>query len=323
MNYYSILSDTAPPPCQVKAQVTSSTNIATINKIRQGVLDGSIPSAVANSGATSNVGTKKDKAKQAYNLTRKRSSKIFQLPDGTRTPASIICLLHHNICQPARDIHIVPIIPTNLLISTAKFAEAGYIMVFDDKEVNVYDASNTKVIVTRQMILRGWLDKDANLYRIPLVPIVLNNNTNTVLVHKPPTQFLPDRPPPTKAVHNIYELETQPDLVRYLHAAAEFPTKQTWIAAIKNKQFAPWPGLTIKAVTKHHPESKETMKGHGRKGRSGLHSTKTKEPTSKPTAETNTDNKQAHPSPKRDNVFIKVFSAEEEGNATTFSNLTG
>ncbi len=62
-------------------------------------------------------------------------------------------------------------------------------MVFDDKEVYVYNASNMKVIVTRQAILKGWLDNDANLYRIPLVPIVLNNNTNTVLIRKPPTKF--------------------------------------------------------------------------------------------------------------------------------------
>jgi hypothetical protein len=127
-------------------QVTSSTCRTNINKVRQGVLDGSIPSAVANSGTTSNIGTKKDKAKQAYIPTRKHSFKIFQLPDGRRTPASNMCLLHHNIHQPVRDVHIFTNIPTNLLISTAKFAEAGYIMVFNGKEVNVYDASNTKVI---------------------------------------------------------------------------------------------------------------------------------------------------------------------------------
>jgi hypothetical protein len=162
-----------------------------------------------------------------------------------------MCLLHHNIRQPGRDVHIVPNIPTNLLISTA--SRSGIHTVFDDKEVNVHNTSNTKVIVTRQAILRGWLDKDANLYRIPLIPIFLNNNTNTVLVHKPPTKFLPDHPPPTKAVHNVYKLKMQPELIRYLYAAAGFLTKPSWIAAIKNKQFASWPGLTIKAIAQHHP----------------------------------------------------------------------
>jgi hypothetical protein len=86
--------------------------------------------------------------------------------------------------------------------------------------------------------------------------------------------------------------------------------------AIRNKQFASWPGLTIKATAKHYPESKETKKGRGQKGWSGLGSNKTKEPTIEPPAAPGIDNKQVHPSPKRYDVFIKVFSAEEEGYAT-------
>ena len=110
----------------------------------------------------------------------------------------------NDICQPAKDIHIVPDICKNSLISTTKFAKAGYMTVFDDKEVNVYDTQNTKVIVTWQAIIKGWFDKKANLWQIPLVPIVLNNNTDTVLVKKAPTEFLPNRPPPTEAIHNVY-----------------------------------------------------------------------------------------------------------------------
>ncbi len=135
--------------------------------------------------------------------------------------------------------------------------------------------------VSRAAILRGWLDKKANLWRIPLVPIVLKNNTDTVLANKPPTEFLPNCPPPIKAIHNVYELKTQPELVQYLHTSAGFPTKPTWIEAIKNNHCASWPGLTVKAVTKHFPESKETMKGHRRKGKNGLQSTKPTEPNIK------------------------------------------
>jgi hypothetical protein len=72
----------------------------------------------------------------------------------------------------------------------------------------------------------------------------------------------------------VYELKTQPELIPYLHAAAGFPTKPTWIKAITNKQFASWPRLTTKAIAKHYPESKETLKGHGQKTRSRLRSTK-------------------------------------------------
>ena len=43
-----------------------------------------------------------------------------------------------------------------MLPSTSNFANAGYITVFDKKEVNIYDASNTKKTVTRDAILKGW-----------------------------------------------------------------------------------------------------------------------------------------------------------------------
>jgi hypothetical protein len=122
--------------------------------------------------------------------------------------------------------------------------------------------------------LRGLLDQKANLWQIPLVHIVLKNNTDTVLLNKPPTEFLPDCPPPIEAIHNVYKLKMQPELVRYLDASAGFPTKPLWIEAIKNKQYTSWPGLKVRAVAKHFPKSKEMMKGNWRKGKSGLQSTK-------------------------------------------------
>ena len=165
-------------------------NITTCTQsIRRGVLDGSIPSAIAKSGATSPVGTKKDSSKHAFISTGKPSTKVFQLPDGMRTPASDIQQLLHNVRQPAKDVHIVPTIAKNSLLSIPKFATAGCITVFDGEEVNIYDAYNTKVIITREAILQGWFDKTANLWRVPLLPNVLNETTNTVLVSKTPTEY--------------------------------------------------------------------------------------------------------------------------------------
>jgi len=56
--------------------------------------------------------------------------------------------------------------------------------------------------------------------------------------------------------------------------AAGFPTKLTWIKAIKNQQYASWPGLTADVVARHYPDSEETLKGHGRKSPRGQRSTK-------------------------------------------------
>jgi hypothetical protein len=106
------------------------------------------------------------------------------------------------------------------------------------------------------------MDTKSNHWRIPLVEVVRNNNTDTITVNRPLTEFLLERPPPTDAIHNVYELKTQPELVRYYHAAAGFLTKPTWLRAIKNKQYALWPGLSIEAITRHYPDTEETPKGH-------------------------------------------------------------
>jgi hypothetical protein len=255
--------------------------------------------------------------------TGRASTKEFQLPDGTRTAARTISELPFEIRNPAKEIHNVPTIVENSLLSIPKMAEAGYITVFDDEQVNIYDARNTKVLVTRKAILRGWYDKTTKLWRLPLVPIVINENTDTVLTTKPPTEFLPKRPPANEAVHNVYELKTQPELIRYLHAAAGFPTKPTWIKAIKNKQFASWPGLTVQAVSKHFPESKETSKGHGRKIKSGLRSTKRSKEGATVDANDDDDEQAAALTERNHSIFLKVYDTEEDAVETIFTDQTG
>ena len=88
--------------------------------------------------------------------------------------------------------------------------------------------------MSRAAILRGWRCPKTKLWRIPLVKHVTNANTDTILCDRPLSEFLPERPPPTEAVANVYELKTQPELIRYYHATAGFPTKPTWVAVIKN-----------------------------------------------------------------------------------------
>ena len=292
-------------------------------QIKSGVRDGSIPSAVADTGATSSVGTTRDRKNHAFLPTGRQSNKAFHMPNGTVEAATEIDELHHDVRHPAKDIHIVPGIERDSLLSIPKFADANYFAIFDKDELNIYDANKTKVTVSRGAILRGWRCTETNLWRVPLIPHVINNNTDTILCDRPPTEFLPQRPPPTDAVFNVYELKTQPELVRYHHAAAGFPTKPTWLKAIKNKQFASWPGLTADAVIKHFPESEETHKGHGRKTRSGLRSTKT---TS--TTDDNDDDDIARtdfprPASKQKSIFITVYDLEDEAQLKMYTDQTG
>ena len=67
-----------------------------------------------------------------------------------------------------------------------------------------------------------------------------------------------------QAIHNVYELPSVEQTIRYLHAAAGFPTKATGLAAIRRHNYSSWPMVTVKAVHKFFPESEETQEGHMR-----------------------------------------------------------
>ncbi len=100
-------------------------------------------------------------------------------------------------------------------ISTVKFTKAGYVTVFDHDEVNIYDQCNIVITVSWAVILCGWRKPGTNaLWHIPLVPVICNNNVDTVLVKCPPSKYLPKRPPPSEAIHIVYELKMQPELVQ-------------------------------------------------------------------------------------------------------------
>jgi hypothetical protein len=121
--------------------------------------------------------------------------------------------LQHNVRHPPKDVHIVPGIKRDSLLSIPKFVNANYIAIFDKDEVHIYNANKTSILVSRGAILQGWRCKQTNLWCIPLIKNIKNNNTDTVLCDQSPTEFLPDRPPPSDAIHNVYELKTQPELV--------------------------------------------------------------------------------------------------------------
>ena len=67
--------------------------------------------------------------------------------------------------------------------------------------------------------------------------------------------FKKDRPSPAEAINNVYELPSIEPAIRYLHGAADFPTKATWLKAIRNGSYLSCPLVNIKNVNKHFPES--------------------------------------------------------------------
>jgi hypothetical protein len=75
---------------------------------------------------------------------------------------------------------------------------------------------------------------------------------------------------------NVYSLPTIQQSIKYLHAAAGFPVKETWIDATKNGNLITWTGLTTTTIRKHFLDSDETQQGHMKKQHQGVGSTRTK-----------------------------------------------
>ena len=100
--------------------------------------------------------------------------------------------------------------------------------------MSVYDGQTTTITVSRKAEMEGWYVPREKLWRIPLVKNVSNVKHQLVAVAKLLLQILQDGPPrPADQIVSAYELKTRPELIRYYHAAAGFPTKPTWVTAIK------------------------------------------------------------------------------------------
>eukprot|EP01082_Thalassiosira_pseudonana_P012372 g11214.t1 g11214 contig5:382941-386300(-) len=97
------------------------------------------------------------------------------------------------------------------------------------------------------------------------------------------------------------ELPSTEQAIRYLHAAAGFPPKTTWLKAIRAGNFVTWPGISAESVYKFFPESEETQKGHMDRQRKGVRSTKDK----------STQETQLTPMQREHDVFIKVYTQRD------------
>ena len=258
----------------------------TKNQIKNATIKRSIPTAVVDSGASSTcVKPAGEEAQESEcggyrwagppcRPTGKKSRKVFSMALGHTAPGGDVVDLPLPLREAAREGHTVEGTQNNLY-SVNRLVKQGYAALFTDDGFKVYDATNTKIRVSRDAVLNGYYCPDASLWRIPLL-----HDGEAAQASAPfrqsPQEILREGPPPaTNHINKVYELRAQPQLIRYYHAAAGFPTMRTWLKAIANGHYQSWLGLTEAAVQRHFPDSIETIKGHGRKIRMNLRSTKT------------------------------------------------
>ncbi len=135
-------------------------------------------------------------------------------------------------------------------------AENGYTTIFHkgNEGVTIHKSGTLTITTSEPPVLRGSKPTRSNLWT------VLTNG---------------DKPKHEEA-NNVYDLPSTKETIRYLHASAGHPVKDTWTKAIKAGNFTTWPGLSVKAVHKYFPESDETKQGHMNKQHQNVRSTKIK-----------------------------------------------
>ena len=161
---------------------------------------------------------------------------------------------------------MMPNLAQNSLLSARKFVDAKYVTVLTPEEVLMFEyLGDLQLTIFQEAILKGWRCKTSGFWRVPLNPMVINQNKDTILL---------DRPNPEHAVNSAYELPITEQLIRYLHACAGYPKKETWFKAVRSGNYVSWPGLNVKKVNIHYPDTYKTLKSHMQQVRLGIISTK-------------------------------------------------
>jgi hypothetical protein len=110
------------------------------------------------------------------------------------------------------------------LFGVGPLCDNGCRVLFDSASVTIFDKTDDSIL------LQGWREPTgAKLWRFSLLPD--NNASHHVSL---PT------PNDTPSALNATDLPSIGALVHYLHAAAGFPVKSTWLAAIKAGNYASW-----------------------------------------------------------------------------------
>ncbi len=207
-------------------------------------------------------------------------------------------------------------------------------MIYDAKEVNFYNARITKIVVSEAAILKGWRCPCAKLSRVPITKVVTNKNTDTLLLDHPHghdsinAMYQVETTTVTRDhircmgchtskehIHNVYELPSIEPSIQYLHGAAGFPTKPSWLKAIRRGNYNSWPLINVKNVAKYSPKSEEMQKGHMQGQRQGVRSTKRMEAT---LAKDNKD-LDAPPHDSKRDILITVYNLR----STMYTDQTG
>ena len=147
--------------------------------------------------------------------------------------------------------NIVPNLHSTL-ISVPKMAEHWYIAVFDKNEARIYDGTTTMITALEEPIIVAPRCDNMGLWKMTL------DLDYEILGRTSSDQFIAG----VDEANAIFDLPNSRQSLMYFHAAAGFPTKESFTDAVRAGNYATWTGLTTTLISKHFPDSNKMQKGH-------------------------------------------------------------
>eukprot|EP00804_Cyclotella_cryptica_P012520 CCRYP_017704-RB/>CCRYP_017704-RB protein AED:0.24 eAED:0.24 QI:0/0/0/1/0.5/0.33/3/0/909 len=281
--------------------------------IQHGVADGSIPSAISDTGTTSTAGA----LHNPFHSTTQPSTKVFLLPTGGTAQATHTSQLMLNVRAPANQVDIVPNL-TQTLLSGSKFADAGYTAVIRSTSTPL-PSSRVTGAHTPGFGECPYVKSPATSTTIPssLTLLVEQNPVTQGTSYHPQKKSAPSLQHPGHGSSTPSSMSTSYPVSNKLFGTSMpqqvFPPKQHGWQQFGRGNYDTWPLVTVANVHKHFPQSEETQQGHMRSQRQGVRSTKTTR-HAPPTIPSHTT-----PSLPHHDIFVKTYDTRD----TVYSDQTG
>ena len=173
--------------------------------------------ALADSGATTHLF---HPSAPVDPINEKRHIRVA-LPDGSILSTNMQCALTVNgLTKSAWKGYILPGLVRHSLISIGKLCDDECTVAFTVTDVSVTKHNN--------VIWAGTCDPNTKLWTLPLTNITSDAQATKLTT-------------PTMSAHSVFEITNVKNKLLYLHACAGYPTKSTWLKAVRKGYFKSWP----------------------------------------------------------------------------------
>ncbi len=182
----------------------------------------------------------------------------INFPDGTQVRSTHVCDINIPGLPVMLKGHIVPSLNVVSLIGIRPLCKAGCIVTFDDTKCDV--------IYNDKVILRGYKNKSTDLWTLPIPPPLPSN-----------VMYEDANIEPKKEIASFtHSVRTRANAVKFAHQSLCNPRISSLLKAVRKGFLNGCPNMTESLILRYLNPSPATSKGHMKRPRQGIRSTRPK-----------------------------------------------